>query len=61
MHHRSSRVGIDEETCSRLRRLQRGTGTPLQKLINRILRDYVDTTRPALRRRLGSRVSWRRA
>jgi hypothetical protein len=42
MHHRSYAIRIDADTCRRLVRLQRGTGTPVQKLINALVRNYLD-------------------
>ena len=56
MHHRTYAVRVDADTCRRLSRLQRGTGTPVRKLVNAVLRDYLDssthgTRRSPLRRR----------
>lgn|GEM_PF-1597777 len=42
MHRRSYAVRVDPNTCRRLVRLQRGTGTPIPKLVNALLRDYLD-------------------
>lgn len=44
MSHRSNRIGIDEDTCRRLHRVHRRTGTPVRKLVNTLLRDYLDAT-----------------
>jgi hypothetical protein len=44
MHCRSYAVRVDADTCRRLVRLQRGTGTPIRKLVNALLRDYLDLT-----------------
>ena len=50
--HRATRIGIDAHTCRRLYRLQRRTGTPVRRLVNALLRDYLDsaTDRPMSRR-----------
>ena len=45
MHRRSYAIRVDANTCRRLVRLQRGTGTPVRKLVNALLRDYLDLTR----------------
>jgi hypothetical protein len=42
--HRATRIGIDAHTCRRLYRLQRRTGTPVRKLVNALLRDFLDAT-----------------
>ena len=47
MHCRSYAVRVDADTCRRLVRLQRGTGTPVRKLVNALLRDYLDLTGPS--------------
>jgi hypothetical protein len=44
MHRRSYAIRVDADTCRRLVRLQRGTGTPVRKLVNALLRDYLDLT-----------------
>jgi hypothetical protein len=53
--HRAKRIGIDAHTCRRLYRLQRRTGTPVRKLVNALLRDYlesaIDRRRPPRRPR----------
>lgn len=46
MHRRSYAVRVDADTCRRLVRLQRGTGTPVRKLVNTLLRDYLDLAGP---------------
>ena len=46
MHHRTYAVRVDADTCRRLYRLQRGTGTPVRKLVNAVLRDYLDSCVP---------------
>lgn len=51
MHHRSYAVRVDADTCRRLARMQRGTGTPVRKLVNRLLRDFLDLTGPSHRSR----------
>jgi len=56
MHHRTYAVRVDADTCRRLIRLQRGTGTPVRKLVNAVLRDYLDScAHRALRPPLGRR------
>jgi hypothetical protein len=50
MHHRTYAVRVDANTCRRLVRLQRGTGTPIRKLVNAVLRDYLDTCAHRARR-----------
>ena len=47
MHRRSYSVCVDADTCRRLVRLQRGTGTPVRKLVNTLLRDFLDLTGPS--------------
>jgi len=47
MHCRSYAVRVDADTCRRLIRLQRGTGTPVRKLLNTLLRDFLDLTCPS--------------
>jgi len=42
MHRRSYAIRADTDTCRRLVRLQRRTGTPVPKLVNALLRDYLD-------------------
>lgn len=42
MHRRSYAIRVDANTCRRLVRLQRGTGTPVPKLVASLLRDYLD-------------------
>ena len=44
MSHRSTRIGIDENSCRRLYCLQRRTGTSVRKLVNALVRDYLDAT-----------------
>jgi hypothetical protein len=44
MHRRSYAIRVDANTCRRLVRLQRGTGTPIRKLVASLLRDYLDRT-----------------
>jgi hypothetical protein len=48
MHRRSYAIRVDADTCRRLVRLQRGTGTPIRKLVSALLRDYLDLTGRAL-------------
>ena len=56
MHHRTYAVRVDADTCRRLTRLQRGTGTPVRKIVNAVLRDYLDDCAyRALRSPLGRR------
>lgn len=43
MHHHSYAIRVDADTCRRLVRLQRGTGTPVRKFVNALLRDYLAT------------------
>lgn len=50
MHHRTYAVRVDADTCRRLVRLQRGTGTPVRKLVNAVLRDYLDGSTDGTRR-----------
>ncbi len=38
MHHRTHAVRLDADTCWRLARLQRGTGTQLRKIVNTLPR-----------------------
>ena len=45
MHHRSYAIRVDADTCRRLARLQRGTGIPVRKVVNALLRDYLDLSR----------------
>jgi hypothetical protein len=45
MHRRSYAICVNADTCRRLARLQRGTGIPVRKLVNALLRDYLDLTR----------------
>ncbi len=47
MHYRSYAVHVDADTCRRLVRLQRGTGMPVRKLVNTLLRDFLDLTGPS--------------
>lgn len=47
MHHRSYAVRVDADTCRRLVRMQRVTGTPVRKLVNTLLRDYLELTHPS--------------
>lgn len=56
MHHRTYAVRVDVDTGRRLARLQRGTGTPVRKLVNALLREYLDT----FPERRCCRRSWRR-
>lgn len=51
MHHRTYAIRVDADTCHRLSRLQRGTGTPVRKLVNALLRDYLDVARRSRRPR----------
>ena len=51
MHHRTYAVRVDADTGRRLARLQRSTGTPVRKLVNALLRDYLDTFLAHRRRR----------
>lgn len=44
MPYRSTRIGIDGDTCRRLHRLHCKTGTPVRKLVNALLRASLDTT-----------------
>jgi len=44
MHRRSYAIRVDADTCRRLVRLQRGTGTPIRKLVASLLREYLDRT-----------------
>jgi hypothetical protein len=44
MPYRSTRIGIDGDTCRRLHRLHRQTGIPVRKLVNAFLRGCLDTT-----------------
>jgi hypothetical protein len=50
MHHRSYPVRLDADMCRRLGRLQRGTGTPVRKLVNALLREYLNLRRTSRRR-----------
>lgn len=43
--HRSFAIRVDADTCRRLARMQRGSGTPVRKLVNTLLRDYLDLPR----------------
>jgi len=47
MHPHSYAVRVDADTCRRLVRLQSGTGTPVRKLVNTLLRDFLDLTGPS--------------
>lgn len=47
MHRRTYVVRVDADTCRRLHRLQRGTDTPVPKIVHTLLRDYLDLTGPA--------------
>jgi len=49
MHRRSYAIRVDANTCRRLVRLQRNSPTPVRKLVNALLRDYLDLTSPAER------------
>jgi hypothetical protein len=62
MYHRTYAVQIDAGVCRRLARLRRRTGTPVQKLVNSILRRYADELAPAgrLARAAAPARSWRR-
>lgn len=40
--HRTYAIRVDADTCRRLHRLQRGTGIPVRKVVNTLLRDYLD-------------------
>jgi hypothetical protein len=51
MHHRSYAIRVDADTGRRLVRLQRGTGTPIRKLVVSLLRDYLDLPRHPRARR----------
>ncbi len=42
MCHRTYAIRVDAGTARRLLRLQRGTGTPVRKLVNSVLRHYLD-------------------
>lgn len=62
MYHRTYAVQIDAGVCRRLARLRRRTGTPVQKIVNSILRRYADELAPAerLARAAAPARSWRR-
>lgn len=43
MHYRRYAIRVDAGTARRLMRLQRGTGTPVRKLVTSVLNDYLDS------------------
>ncbi len=51
MRYRAHSIRVDADTCHRLSRLQRGTGTPVRKIVNAVLRDYLDLPRRSRRPR----------
>jgi hypothetical protein len=51
MNHRSYAICVDADTGRQLVRLQRGTGTPIRKLVASLLRDYLDLPRHPRARR----------
>jgi hypothetical protein len=56
MHHRTYAVRVDADTGQRLARLQRRSGTPVRKLVNALLRDFLDAIPdPRCRRRVRQR------
>lgn len=62
MHHRTYAIRLEAGVCRRLARLRRRTGTPVQKLVNAILRSYTDDLSFSVRgrRRTLPARSWRR-
>jgi hypothetical protein len=54
-------VRLDQETMCKLNRLRRGSRQPLSRIVNTLVRDFLDTVRTEPRRgRRTRRSAWRR-